>query len=91
MQLLLGIRVDDVEGSLVLSFVHSHIQVAFETDGKSSFSLVELVTAYAKVSKDAVDGSRFVQTKEATQVPEIMRQKGDASVFRQITDGRLAS
>ena len=87
MQLLFGIRVDDVEGSCCHSLVHAHIQVAFKTEGKSSFSLVELMAADTKVSKDAIDGSSLMQTEETAQMPEIMGQKGDPFVFRQVTTG----
>jgi hypothetical protein len=64
--------------------VHPHIEVAFEAIRKAPGCLIELVTADAKISEDAVHGSDFMQSKEPTHIAKVMGQELDARVVGQI-------
>jgi hypothetical protein len=87
MQLPLGISIDNLGGRQFLTLIHPHIQLARIARGKTSRRLVELMAADTQVGQYAINLPGMMKTKHPAHMPEIVRQKTDPGIIRQVLPG----
>ena len=83
-QPLFVILVDDIGRGALRPFVHPHVQLAVETEGKAPFRVIEVVGRHAQVCQDGIHLLHLVVAQEIAQVAEIAAHEREPPVLHQV-------